>query len=272
VESGAVVNTDPTLLRRVVQNFVSNAIRYTRRGGVVIGCRRRGNALRLEVWDSGRGIPSDKLREIFGEFRRLDTGDADSQNGLGLGLAIVERIAKTLGHPVDVRSRPGRGSVFAITLPLADAAAAARPLDKPARLGLPNLLAGKLILCIDNDPSVLAGTRSLLEAWSCSVLVASDFASALASIEGADRIPDVVLLDYHLGADETGLDVLDRLRASTGRGFKAMLITADHSEAVRSVAQARGLPLLHKPLSPAALRALLSRLATQPAEDLSHAG
>ena len=272
VDSDAVVNTDPTLLRRVVQNFVSNAIRYTQRGGVVIGCRRRGGALRLEVWDSGRGIPSDKLREIFGEFRRLDTGDSEPQNGLGLGLAIVERIAKTLGHTVDVRSWPGRGSVFAITLPLAETAVAARPLDKPARLGLPNLLAGKLILCIDNDPSVLAGTRSLLEAWSCSVLVASDFAGALASIKAAERLPDAVLLDYHLGGEESGLDVLDRLRASTGRGFKAMLITADHSETVRTVAQARGLPLLHKPLSPAALRALLSRLATQPAEDLSHAG
>jgi len=271
VDSRAVVHTDPTLLRRVVQNFVSNAIRYTRRGRVLVGCRRRGNELSIEVWDTGRGIPEHKIGEIFGEFRRLDADDPDVPSGLGLGLAIVDRIAKMLGHKVTVRSWPGRGSAFSIALPLTRDAVA-QPLDRPERMAVPNLLAGKTVLCIDNEASILTAMRGLLQAWSCTVLTATDLDSAVVALRDAGRPPDAVLLDYHLRRSESGIDVLDRLSAVTSRPLRAVLITADHSEAVRAVAQARGLPLLHKPVSPAALRSLLSRLTAQPDRTLSVAG
>ena len=271
VDSCAVVHTDPTLLRRVVQNFVSNAIRYTRRGRVLVGCRRHGDELWIEVWDTGRGIPEQKIGEIFTEFRRLDADDPETPSGLGLGLAIVDRIAKMLGHRVTVRSWPGRGSAFAVGLPLARGAVA-QPLDRPERMAVPNLLAGKTVLCIDNEGSILTAMRGLLQAWSCTVLTATDLDSALSALRDASRTPDAVLLDYHLRQSESGIDVLDRLSAVVGRPLRAVLITADHSEGVRAIAQARGLPLLHKPVSPAALRALLARLTTQPDQHLSVAG
>jgi PAS domain S-box-containing protein len=270
VDSRAVVATDPTLIRRVVQNFISNALRYTRHGRVLVGCRRRGGRLAVEVWDTGRGIAADKLQDIFGEFRRLDADDPETPNGLGLGLAIVERIARMLSHPIEVRSEPGRGSVFSILLPLADAAAP-QPLAKPARRGVPNLLAGKRVLCIDNEDSILVAMRGLLEAWSCTVMTATDAAGALACLGAAPQPPDVVVLDYHLRHGESGLEVLDRLNAAAGRQLNAVLLTADHAETVQRMAQSRGLPLLHKPVNPAALRALLSRLAT-PDEELLDAG
>ena len=271
VDSRAVVHTDPTLLRRIVQNFVSNAVRYTRRGSVLVGCRRRGDELSIEVWDTGRGIPERKLGDIFGEFRRLDADDPETPSGLGLGLAIVDRIARMLGHRVTVRSWPGRGSAFSVALPLAQGTVA-QPLDRPERIAVPNLLAGKTVLCIDNEASILTAMGGLLRAWSCTVLTAGDLATALAVLREAGRPPDAVLLDYHLRQGESGIDLLDRLSATLGRPLRAVLITADHSEAVRAAAEAHGLPLLHKPVSPAALRSLLARLTTRPDRDLSVAG
>jgi len=238
---------------------------------VLVGCRRRGGKLSIEVWDTGRGIPDEKIGDIFGEFRRLDADDPETPSGLGLGLAIVDRIAKMLGHPVTVRSWPGRGSVFSVELPLARGAVA-QPLDRPERMAVPNLLAGKTVLCIDNETSILTAMRGLLQAWSCTVLTATDLKGALAAVRQAGRPPEVVLLDYHLRQGESGVDVLDRLSAEIGRPLRAILITADHSEAVRATALARGLPLLHKPVSPAALRSLLPRLTTQPDRGLSVAG
>ncbi len=267
VDSRAVVMTDPMLLRRILQNFVSNAIRYTRRGGVLIGCRHRGDKLVVEVWDTGRGIPPDKLGEIFGEFRRLYVDDPETPGGLGLGLAIVDRIAAMLGHPVTVRSWPGQGTVFSIALPVAPGLVQARPT--PRRTGIPNALRGKAVLCVDNDHSILVAMRSLLEAWSCIVFTASDLATAQAAMADAGRLPDVVLLDYHLANGESGLELLDTLSEHAGRRLRAILITADYTEAVRAVAQARDFPLINKPVNPAALRALLSRMVMQSDEALS---
>jgi PAS domain S-box-containing protein len=261
VRSRAVVITDPALLRRVLQNFLSNAVRYTRLGGVLIGCRRRRGRLVVEVWDTGPGIPAEKLDVIFEEFQRLGGHDSDAPAGLGLGLAIVERIARMLDHPVAVRSWPGRGSVFSVSLPLG---MAAPPVALPAlERRVPNTLSGKVVLCIDNDPSVLAAMRTLLEDWSCVVLTAPDLAGALRDLNQSAIVPDLVLADHHLEGGETGIAALQALTAHLGARLPAILITADYSETLRDAAQASGYSLLNKPLRPAALRALMAQLLTR---------
>ena len=258
VPSRAVVVTDPALLRRVLQNFVSNAIRYTRRGGVLIGCRRRNGRLAIEVWDTGPGIPEGKLGIIFEEFRRLGTHEGDTPAGLGLGLAIVDRIARMLDHPVAVRSRPGRGSVFSVSLPLG-AAVPLRSLPLGERRA-PNVLSGKTVLCIDNDAAVLAAMRPLLEGWSCVVLTATDLSAARRELRRAALPPDIILADHHLEGGETGIGAIQALSRDLAARVPAILITADYSEALREAAQASGYPILNKPLRPAALRALMSQV------------
>ena len=258
VPSRLVVLTDPALLRRVLQNFVSNAIRYTRRGGVLIGCRRRGGRVAIEVWDTGPGIPESKLGVIFEEFKRLGSQEGDAPAGLGLGLAIVDRIARMLDHPVAVRSWPGRGSVFSVSLPLG----AAVPLvsrPTPDRRA-PNVLAGRVVLCIDNDASVLAAMRPLLEGWSCTVLTVADLAGARRELKRCAQAPDIILADHHLEGGETGMAAIRTLAEELGARVPAILITADYSEALSEAAQASGYPILHKPLRPAALRALMSQV------------
>lgn len=255
--SAATVQTDPALVRRIVQNFVSNAVRYTRQGTVLVGCRRRAGALAIQVWDTGPGIPPEQLSAIFEEFRRLGSGGEDEPAGLGLGLAIVERIAARLGHPVAVRSWPGRGSVFEVVLPLSETPVAARPAETPRRRSPATDLAGRLVLCVDNDHAILTATRLLLEGWGCTVLAATDAAGAKEALQPVGRAPDMVLLDYHLAGVETGLVVLDALEAAVGHPLAAALVTADRTDALKAAARTRGLPLLHKPLKPAALRALL---------------
>jgi CheY-like chemotaxis protein/anti-sigma regulatory factor (Ser/Thr protein kinase) len=264
--SAATVLTDPALVRRIVQNFVSNAVRYTRQGTVLVGCRRRAGALAIQVWDTGPGIPPEQLSAIFEEFRRLGSGGEDEPAGLGLGLAIVERIAARLGHPVAVRSWPGRGSVFEVVLPLSETPVAARPAETPRRRSPATDLAGRLVLCVDNDHAILTATRLLLEGWGCTVLAATDAAGAREALQPVGRVPDMVLLDYHLAGMETGLEVLDALEAAVGHPLAAALVTADRTDALKATARTRGLPLLHKPLKPAALRALLvQRLAARKA-------
>jgi Na+/proline symporter/CheY-like chemotaxis protein len=257
VPSRAIVLTDPALLRRILQNFLSNALRYTRHGRVLIGCRRRAGRVHIEVWDTGVGIPPDQLHLIFDEFRRGSANDADTPPGLGLGLAIVDRIARMLEHPVAVKSWPGRGSVFCVSVPIS----AEQPLPQLLRLEDRSRasLTRKVVLCVDNDPAVLVAMRTLLQGWSCEVLTSSDIGSASLAIERHGRPPDVVLMDYHLDGDVTGLDALDSLSALTGRRLPAILITANYTEAVRKAADEVGCPILHKPVRPGALRALLAQ-------------
>jgi PAS domain S-box-containing protein len=261
VDCWAVAVTDPTLLRRVLQNFLSNAIRYTRTGTVLMGCRRRGGHLIVEVWDTGPGIAADKRSVIFEEFRRLDAQDAETPAGLGLGLAIVERICRMLDHPIGLRSWLGQGSVFSVSLPLGGEAPPPSLAAMPRRV--PNALAGRVALCIDNEPSVLAAMRTLLEGWSLTVLTAGDSAGARRELARGRAMPDIVLIDYHLDGDETGLTALAALATDIGR-VPGILITADYTEALRLMAQASGYPLLNKPLRPAALRALMAQLLAAP--------
>ncbi|MGN6521464.1 MAG: hybrid sensor histidine kinase/response regulator [Dokdonella sp.] len=247
VATRAWLRSDPQLLRRVLQNFLSNAIKYTRSGSVLLGCRRRGAHLRIEVWDSGAGIAESDRALVFEEFRRLDRGGA----GLGLGLAIAERVARLLGHPLTLRSWPGKGSVFAIEVPCAEpiGAGAADDIDTHAA-------PAQRVLVVDNDAAVLAATRALLENWECQVVIAGDVDAARAAC-GA-RAPDLLILDYHLDG-MTGLE----LRAALGASAVALpciVVTADHGEDVRRAVLAAGCQLLHKPLKPLALKSLMARL------------
>jgi Na+/proline symporter/signal transduction histidine kinase/CheY-like chemotaxis protein len=262
----AAVASDPALLRRILQNFLANAVRYTARGRILMGCRRRGDRLRIEVWDTGPGIPQDKLKDIFVEFRQLDDRrTADRSKGLGLGLAIVERLAAILDHRVTVRSRAGRGSCFAVEVPLAAKAAApalslaaSRPHARPRGRGRD--FGGALVLCVDNEAQVANAMRTLLSGWGCEVVTAADPGQALAALGG--RSPDAVLTDWHLDAGLTGRRVLQELRAALG-AMPAAIVTADRGAGVRAAADELGCRLVHKPVRPGALRALVAQLLAE---------
>lgn len=258
VPSRAVVLSDPRLLRRVLQNFLSNALRYTRRGRILFGCRRAGGALRIEVWDTGPGIAEDQRQVIFEEFRRLETHDAGGERGLGLGLAIAERIAQRLDHRLDLRSWPGRGSVFSITVPLGQAARIA-PAPRPEFRRSSDHVAGATVLCVDNEPAVLAGMEALLGNWGCRVIGVRDRAGA---VQAARRheVPELLLMDYHLDGGANGIELAEELRQLWGADIPVLVITADHTQQAREAAAARGFTLLPKPVKPAALRALMGRL------------
>lgn len=257
------VKSDRVLLRRVLQNLIANALRYTQRGGVLVACRRRGAQVELQVWDTGPGIAKQHQRAIFEEFRGLDRPSPWGEKGLGLGLSICDRIARLLGLELGVRSTPGRGSVFTVCVPLSTTAACAPP-PYPAAPAAPTAasLVGLTVLCIDNEPEILAGMDALMSRWGLRVFTAADAAEAR---EAADRnAPDIVLADYRLGDGEIdGLELLTSLRGSGNALAPGALITADHSAALALQAKAIGYPVLRKPVKPAALRALLGALAAQ---------
>jgi signal transduction histidine kinase len=253
------IRSDRRLLRRLLQNLVSNAIKYTPKGRVLVGCRHRGSNLRIDVYDTGLGIPSSKRRVIFREFQRLDEG-AKVARGLGLGLSIVERIGRVLDHKVDLRSAPRRGSRFSVTVPLSSAA----PAQAPREVAAPDRgqLSGITVLCIDNEPKVLDGMETLLGGWGCQVLKAPDLATAIAGIAGAGTTLHGLLVDYHLDRG-TGLGAIAEIRQRFGADLPAILITADRSPHVRDEARAQDVQLLNKPLKPAALRALMAQWRVQ---------
>ena len=258
------VRSDRRLLRRLLQNFVSNAIKYTPSGCVLVGCRRRVGKLRIDVYDTGIGIPYSKRRAVFKEFHRLDQG-ARVARGVGLGLSIVERIARVLDCEVALKSVVGRGSRFSVEVPVgmeAAAATAARAVARPHA----GRLAGTVALCIDNDRSILDGMEKLLGGWGCRVLTAADLTEALAAIDASGLEPDGLLVDYHLDSGN-GIGVIAELRRrfvrQLGRDLPAILITADRSAHVREEAQAEGAHLLNKPIKPASLRALIMQWRVQ---------
>jgi len=250
-----VVRSDRRLLRRLVQNLVSNAIKYTPTGRVLVGCRRLGHDLRIDVYDTGVGIPPSKRRDIFIEFHRLDQG-ARIARGLGLGLSIVERIARVLSVAVEVDGTGRGGSHFAVTVPRSNA----NPVEMPARNESrvdPSQLAGTTAVCIDNEPAVLDGMAILLQGWGCEVIKAGDLDTALKALDDGPAQPNGLLVDYHLDHGN-GIDAIIALREKLGP-LPAILITADRTPAVRDRARAEDIQLLNKPLKPAALRALLAQ-------------
>jgi len=249
--------TDLRLMTRILRNLLSNACRYTERGSILLAARRRGDQLRLEVWDTGRGIAADRLESIFLEFNQLDVGRAADRKGVGLGLAIVERIAKILGYRVQVASRPGHGSRFSIEVPLA--ARVPLPLSQQApQPGTGNPLPGRRLLVLDNELSILESMAALLGQWGCEVLTATDQAAALEVLQG--RAPELILADFHLDHGVTGCQVVRRLREHFQQPLPAVIITADRSDQCRRALQQLGAPLLNKPVKPGKLRAVLSQL------------
>ncbi|QJP15113.1 response regulator [Starkeya sp. ORNL1] len=256
VTCSASVRSDRRLLRRLLQNLVSNAIKYTPKGRVLVGARHRRGKLRIEVLDTGPGIPQGKQKLVFKEFQRLDQG-AKAARGLGLGLSIVERLARVLDHPVDLSSTPPNGSRFAVEVPLAPAVPVQiRPM---APSFAPSAaLDGLTVLCIDNDPTILDGMETLLTGWGCRVVKAPGAASALGTLREARLAPDVLLIDYHLDEGD-GIEAARNLRWKLGRTLPAVLITADRSKTVRDAARTTGMEVLNKPVRPAALRALLAQ-------------
>ncbi|KSG41503.1 PAS domain-containing hybrid sensor histidine kinase/response regulator [Pseudomonas aeruginosa] len=252
------VRTDARLLSRILRNLLSNACRYTERGSVLLGARRRGGKVRLEVWDTGRGIPADQLQAIFLEFNQLDAGRASERRGVGLGLAIVDRIAGILGYRIEVHSTPGRGSLFAIEVPLVRKPARPVPGEATARLSAGDPLPGRRLLVVDNETEILFSMSALLGQWGCEVLTATDLEGARKALDG--RAPDAILVDYHLDHGATGCQLLGALREDYGAEIAAVMITADRSDDCRRALARLGVPLLNKPLKPGKLRAALSAL------------
>lgn len=253
----AAVATDLRLLTRILRNLLSNACRYTDRGGILLAARRRGGRVSLEVWDTGRGIAADCLESIFLEFNQLDVGRAADRKGVGLGLAIVERIAHILGYRVQVRSRPGRGSVFSIEVPLS----AERPLPvshTPVQAVAGNPLPGRRLLVIDNELSILQSMAALLGQWGCEVLTATDEAGAFDALQG--QAPELILADFHLDHGVVGCEVVRHLREHFQQSIPAVIITADRSDQCRRALRKLNAPLLNKPVKPGKLRAVLSQL------------
>lgn len=256
VPSRIAVMTDRNLFRRLLQNLVSNAIKYTRSGSVLIGARRRGSLVEIQVVDTGIGIPADKLNTVFQEFLRLDEGAREAQ-GLGLGLSIVDRIARVLRLELRLGST-GKGTTFSVLLPIS----AAQELSVPERSRIERQgvfsVDGMIVYCIDNDERILEGMRLLLEGWGCRAVTISG-TSALNAMDEKDLPqPDIVFADYHLD-DETGFDLIASLRLRFGTEVPAVLVTADRSADVRQQAANLDIPILNKPVKPAALRSMLAR-------------
>ncbi|MCK9814059.1 hybrid sensor histidine kinase/response regulator [Pseudomonas chlororaphis] len=248
------IDSDIKLLRRILQNFLTNAFRYAK-GPVLLGVRRRGEELCLEVWDRGPGIPLDKQQVIFEEFKRLDSHQTRAEKGLGLGLAIADGLCRVLGHGLQVRSWPGQGSVFSVCVPLA-----LNPDAAPGKAVQPKgqTLNGGQVLCVDNEDSILIGMNSLLTRWGCQVWTARNREECAAILSQGVR-PQLALVDYHLDDGETGTQIMAWLRTQLGEPVPGVVISADgHPETVAQV-HAAGLDYLAKPVKPAALRALLSR-------------
>jgi len=260
VPCSLAVQSDRRLLRRLLQNLVSNAIKYTPNGRVLVGCRRHDGGLRIDVYDTGLGIPASKKQAIFQEFHRLEQG-AKAARGLGLGLSIVERIARVLDYKITVNSSIGRGSQFSVEVPLS-AAIPPRQQPRVAREVDRMQLSGITVLCIDNELAILDGMETLLAGWGCRVLKAADLEAAITLVAEGKITPDGLLVDYHLDQGN-GIAAITELRRRFGPDLTAILITADRSPRVREDARANGIQLLNKPIKPAALRALLTQWRMQ---------
>jgi signal transduction histidine kinase/CheY-like chemotaxis protein len=257
--SEAWVRSDFILLEQAVFNLITNALRYTRHGGVLVGCRKRSDNLRIEVWDTGIGIAADQHDKIFGEFYRLGEPDRDCRAGLGLGLAIVDRVCRLLDHPIAIRSTVGSGSVFAITVPIA-------PVNKKAvevavvRRPQPSSPSDKLVLVIDDDPLVRDGMGGIFRKWGCRVITANSDSDALDVATEQDELPDLIISDYYLPNSRNGIETIEWLRGELAAQIPAFLISGDTDAAPLREAKSKGFHLLHKPVNPMTLRAMFNQV------------
>src|SRR5690349_2576660 len=259
VQCSLPVQSDRALLRRLLQNFISNAIKYTPRGRVLVGCRRRGQSLQIGVYDTGVGIPALKRGEIFKEFHRLEQG-ARIARGLGLGLSIVERLARVLNHGIAIDSVASGGSVFSVTVPVAEAINHTAAVLSTTAPRAP--MSGALIVCIENDAAILDGMKTLLTAWDAKVIAVTDPEAAIAAMEEVGGAVTGLLVDYHLDRGN-GVAAIREIRRRFGENIPATLITADRSPNVRAAAREENIAILNKPVKPASLRAVLGQWRTQ---------
>jgi signal transduction histidine kinase/ActR/RegA family two-component response regulator len=253
-DTSLILHADPALVELILRNLVLNAIRYTERGAVLLACRRRGERALIEVWDTGIGIPADQHQAIFKEFHQLGNPERDRRKGLGLGLAIVEGLARAMSVDVGLRSQPGRGSVFRLALPIS-----LQPWqDDAVRVTQEPELSGLRVMLVDDDETVRAAMADLLAAWGCWCETVGSGEEALVLLDGFD--PDVVLVDYRLRSYRTGLQALQAVRDKLGREVPAAIITGDTAAERLREAHASGLPLLHKPVPADRLQTVLFTL------------
>lgn len=255
----AWVHSDPALVERILRNFVTNALRYTRKGAIFVHVRRVGGSWRLGVLDSGIGIAPEKQQDIFQEFVQLNNPERDRTRGLGLGLAIVDRLATLLKHPVTLRSKLGKGSLFAIDLPIVEGmdSVVSEPLsaEKPF-----TSFPGLLVLVVDDEAAIVSGMMALLQGWGCEVIASGSGDEMMARLVECSRVPDLIISDYRLRGDETGVVVVRRLQEEFNTPIPAVLITGDTAPDRIQEARASGFHLMHKPLQPARLRLLMMSL------------
>ncbi len=262
-DTDIIAYADPSLLELVLRNLISNAIRYTESGGLLIACRRRTDAVTVEVWDTGVGIPASQHRDIFREFYQLANPERDRNKGLGLGLAIVDGLMRTMGLPITVASVPGRGSVFRVTLPLGTAPDDAQPVA-PARPAPARQLAGRRVLLVDDDQAVRLAMMELLDGWGCHCLTMESMEEAVDAL--SVFTPELVITDYRLRGHRTGQEVLAAIGAHLRHPVPAIVVTGDTAPQRLRDAQASGAVLLHKPVAPAALLAAMTMLLHDAAE------
>ncbi|WP_448207191.1 hybrid sensor histidine kinase/response regulator [Azospirillum sp. sgz302134] len=260
-----MAETDPVLFGRIMRNLLSNAIRYTQRGGLLLAMRRRAGRWRIEVWDTGFGIPDEQLGAIFDEFHQLQNPNRDPTRGLGLGLAIVRRLSDLLGTEVEVRSRVGRGTVFAVTID-GTAAEPAAPEPEPAppaasaKPANASPLAGMTVLAVDDEAMVLTGLQMILESWGCTVAAAGDMREVFAVLDGLPEPPAVILTDLRLPGTVSGFDVIDRVRRLYGKDIPAVVLSGETAQSALLEGQRRGCSFLHKPLHPGELKLVLEKI------------
>lgn len=261
--SSAVVSTDMVLLARILRNFLTNAVRYTRpHARILLGCRRRESALEIQVMDTGIGIAEDQLDTIFEEFRRIQSDSGLQDRGLGLGLAIVEKIAGMLEHPIRVSSIQGKGSLFSVTIPLADP-----PSPFNSSVQLPGsdqqVLQGSAVWVLDNDPAICTAMHSLLSGWGCQVKTLHQIEELEACFAKEPSGPELLIADYHLDGNESGLDAVMRLQTQYNPHTSVLMITANHTSTLRQSVRRSGFRMLNKPVKPLKLKVTVAHLLRQ---------
>jgi len=262
VPTRAMVHTDRRLLERIVRNLIGNALRYTVSGGIVVGARRRNGGLRIDVVDTGIGIPREQWQIIFQEFHQLAVPTRQHGKGLGLGLAIVDRAARLIGAQIDVFSEPGRGSRFSVTVPRVEQVVP--PVSATSPLAADEaVLERRIVLLVEDDAGVRAGMASLLRSWQCDVLEADGTEQALARIAGHGRGPDVVIADFQLHGTDCGTTTVRAIRTLTARDVPALIVSGDQSQGLRAAARETGAMFLVKPVPPSKLRATLNYLLSK---------
>ena len=254
VKTTQIVHSDSFLLARILRNFISNALRYTGKGKVLLGCRRRGDSVLIEVWDNGVGMSPAEIEVVFQEFKRLKHSSKAFSNGLGLGLAIVDKLSTVLEHPVSVRSVIGRGSVFSVQVPLGVLLPRASADQANETIANGASLNNRKIWVLDNDASICEGMATLLGSWGCVVVVANDFTQLGEKVRVNSDAVDLIILDYHLNNGETGLMIADSINQQRDAKVPMLMITANYAKSLKSQVNKQGILLLNKPVKPMKLK------------------